>query len=159
MFTKPILYLTLLLTICSCSKDDQSEVYEQENILLSTSMKEQKLLNLINTYRKSHDLDKLKLNRSVIDEAGIHTSYMLDKKTLSHDNWDIRVQKINTNENSLDLSENVAKELTILEAFTVWIKSTSGHKETILGDYSHTGISIKKDSLDQLYFTQIFLKK
>jgi uncharacterized protein YkwD len=43
------------------------------------------------------------------------------------------------------------------EAVELWLRS-AGHKKNIRGNFTHTGISVVRDSDGRLYFTQLFVK-
>ncbi len=159
MLKKIFLSVFISSLLFACSEEDLDESLGPEAVNISLSIEEQQLLNMVNSYRTSRSLSKLQLNDITLNEAHGHSNYMLSKKTISHDNWDNRVAKINKKETVLALSENVAKNITIQRAFINWTQSTYGHKEALNGDYTHTGISIKKDDDGFFYLTQIFLKK
>ncbi|WP_255554392.1 CAP domain-containing protein [Tenacibaculum sp. AHE15PA] len=93
------------------------------------------------------------------DIAIEHTQYMIDKNKISHDNFDTRFIEVRNLVNAVSFGENVAsRQRNAQEVVTVWLNSP-GHRENIEGNYTHTGIGIKKDSKNNYYFTQLFYAK
>lgn len=155
-----LLLLLISSTFIACTaEDNSSNVYEDENVHLNITADDIKLINLVNQYRAEHDLDALQLNITATKEAKGHSDYMIAAKEISHENWDVRVENINKEEITLCLSENVARHYTVEEAFMDWLKAQKGHKESILGDFTHTGVGVIKSEDGFIYLTQIFVKK
>jgi len=81
-----------------------------------------------------------------------------EQLNISHDNFNLRASKISSEADAKEVGENVAKDyISAQDVFDGWINSTA-HKENIENDFTHTAISVKKDSNGNLYFTQIFFK-
>ena len=146
----------LLLFLGSCTSDtlDESPVLVEENVVTI----EQDLLDIVNEHRLSLQTNTLEFSDVAYKYANIHTEYMISKGSISHDNFSSRASSINS-EIAVDIvAENVAKDYkTALEAFNAWYSSSS-HKKTMEGDFTHTGISVKKDDFGNYYFTQLFYK-
>ncbi|APQ17155.1 CAP domain-containing protein [Maribacter hydrothermalis] len=147
----------LLLFLGSCTSDpiEEAPVLEAENVISI----EQDLLEIVNEHRLSLNTNMLQFSDVAYKYANIHTDYMITKGSISHDNFSSRASNINTEIAVEIVAENVAKDYrTALEAFQGWYLSSS-HKKTMEGDFTHTGISVKKDELGNFYFTQLFYKE
>ena len=147
----------LLLFLGSCTRDsvDDTPVLEAENVLTI----EQDLLEIVNEHRLSLNTNTLEFSDVAYKYANLHTDYMISKGSISHDNFSSRASNINTEIAVEMVAENVAKDYqTAIEAFEGWYTSSS-HKKTMEGDFTHTGISVKKDDLGNYYFTQLFYKQ
>ena len=90
--------------------------------------------------------------------AQAHTDHMIAKGRINHDDFSARASSIGEAVQAESVAENVAKDYdSAQKAFEGWLKSAS-HKKTMEGDFTDTAVSVKKDSLGILYFTQIFFK-
>lgn len=156
-------FALLILLITSCSKDQDSTVYDEasDNLPLTENAitVEQELLEIVNEHRLSLNTNTLQFSEVAYKYANKHTDYMISKGSLSHDDFSSRASHIDTEVGVEMVSENVAKDYeTASEAFNGWYNSSS-HKKTMEGDFTHTAISIKKDATGQYYFTQLFYKR
>jgi uncharacterized protein YkwD len=153
LYAVPV-FLLLILGSCTGDSLEESAVLEAENVVTI----EQDLLDIVNEHRLSLNTNTLEFSDVAYKYANIHTDYMISKGSISHDNFSSRASSINS-EIAVDIvAENVAKDYTTaLEAFESWYASSS-HKKTMEGDFTHTGISVKKDDFDNYYFTQLFYK-
>lgn len=141
----------------SCTSDsiEEAPVVEAENALEI----EQDLLEIVNEHRLALNTNALEFSDVAYKYANIHTDYMIAKGSISHDNFSSRASSINSEIEVEMVAENVAKDYkTAVEAFQGWYLSSS-HKKTMEGDFTHTGISVKKDELGNYYFTQLFYKQ
>ena len=139
----------------SCSKEtneDISIVAENDVVI------ESELLDIVNDYRTSLGYTKLEHNVIAYEQANSHNDYMIANGSLSHDNFSARASTISLELNVEFVAENVAKDYTSAnEAFKGWLASSS-HKTTMEGEFTHTAVSVKKDSNNNLYFTQLFFR-
>jgi len=149
----PVFFI-VILGFLSCEKDSLEENLVQP----SNSVIEKEILNLVNSHRSSIGKEML-LNSNVAKEyADEHSLYMVGKGKISHDNFPIRAENISQKTNASFIAENVAKDFTTAsQTFSKWLES-SGHKQNIEGDFTHTGVSVKADEDGNFYFTQIFYK-
>lgn len=141
----------------SCTSDpmEDTPVIEAENAVTI----EQDLLEIVNAYRLTLNTSPLEFSDVAYKYANIHTNYMIAKGSISHDNFSSRASNINSEVTVDMVAENVAKDYqTAAEVFQGWYTSSS-HKKTMEGDFTHTGISVKKDDLGNYYFTQLFYKQ
>lgn len=167
-----ILVLALGMFLLSCSQESTTEIdelYADSSLTITENsdfkedfkarypineIAENDVLLWVNWHRNNANLPPLKLDEQAKDHATQHTNYMLDEERISHDNFDIRANIINK-----AAAENVARAHgKVSWVVQNWMNS-EGHKKNILGNYTHTGISVQKnvDGID--YYTQIFIKK
>ncbi len=155
------LFLRLLLFTCalftlSCTTEELAEPNTVE--ALNDTRLEAEIMELVNSHRSTLGLGKLNFNEVAYTYAGEHNDYMIAKGSLSHDNFNQRASRISSEANAERVGENVAKDYSSAESvFNGWLKSES-HKKNIEDIYTHTAISVKRNSEGDLYFTQIFFK-
>ncbi|SHJ50785.1 Cysteine-rich secretory protein family protein [Maribacter aquivivus] len=154
LYAVPV-FLLLFLNSCTSDSIDDTPVLEAENVLTI----EQDLLDIVNAHRLSLKTNTLVFSDVAYKYANLHTDYMISKGSISHDNFSSRASNIDSEISVEMVAENVAKDYqSALEAFEGWYISSS-HKKTMEGDFTHTGISVKKDDLGNYYFTQLFYKQ
>ena len=153
-----LLLFIVALTSCNDSSFNNENRISRDNSLLILNI-EKDLFEQINTYRKEIGLTILTSNNEADKSANEHTTYMVSEGKISHDSFNSRASSLAEDTNAIVIKENVAKNYkTAEEAINGWLNSEA-HKNTIEGDFTHTGISIKADEKGVLYFTQLFLKK
>ncbi|MGO4919432.1 CAP domain-containing protein [Maribacter spongiicola] len=154
LYAVPV-FLLLFLGSCTSESIDDTPVLEAENVLTI----EQDLLDIVNKHRLSLNTNTLAFSDVAYKYANLHTDYMISKGNISHDNFSSRASNIDSEISVEIVAENVAKDYqSALEAFEGWYVSSS-HKKTMEGDFTHTGISVKKDDQGNYYFTQLFYKQ
>ena len=149
-----VLFISLAL---SCSK----EPAEADIIPVAENVPtvESELLELVNTHRASMGYTPLSFSQLAYDYANQHTDYMVSTGSISHYNFSARASSIAEAANAKAVAENLAKDYPSAEmALEGWLASDA-HRKTMEGDFSHTAISVKKDSNGTLYFTQLFYLK
>ena len=154
----PIIALVVFtLVISSCSKESISpvDVIEiQNNVEL-----EQQVLQSVNKHRTSLGKSILKFNATAYRYANEHTDYMVATGNINHDNFTNRASKIAASTSAEFVAENVAKDYaTAAQAVEGWLSSTD-HKKTIEGDFTHSAVSVKENTTGQFYYTQIFYRE
>ncbi|MFS4454556.1 CAP domain-containing protein [Maribacter sp. 2304DJ31-5] len=151
--------LVLFVFIISCTSENLDEdttsiVTAENNVQL-----EEALLELVNEHRVNLGINNLEFSEVAYKYANSHNDYMIAKGSLSHDNFSSRASNINSEEEVEMVAENVAKDYnTAQQAFQGWYTS-SNHKKTMEGDFTHTAVSVKEDENGNYYFTQLFYKK
>lgn len=141
----------------SCSKEslDTTNIIEAKN---ATEV-ENELLNTVNSHRIALGYSFLNFSAVAYEYANKHTDYMISKGGLSHDNFSSRAADIASEVEAELVAENVAKDYSnAQEAFNGWL-SSSDHKKTMEGDFTHTAVSVKKSASGNYYYTQLFFKK
>jgi len=178
--------LTILLFICSCSKDEipegnisekaksftdtpDSNSYNDSYNTLSKSkiallfkkdetQLSNEILERINQYRSSMGLQKLINNSSAKTQALCHSEYQGNNYIISHIGRSTRANKVFESEHASLYGENVAYGFTDIEKLVqAWINSES-HRKNIEGDFNYTGIGSITNNQGVLYYTQIFFK-
>ena len=154
LYAVPV-FLLLFLDSCTSDSIEETSILEAENVVTI----EQDLLDIVNEHRLTLNTNTLEFSDIAYKYANIHTNYMIAKGSISHDNFSSRATNINSEVEVEMVAENVAKDyLSAIDAFQGWYNSSS-HKKTMEGDFTHTGISVKKDEQGNYYFTQLFYKK
>lgn len=154
-------YAVLVLfvfTFCSCTTEPldntSTVIIEAENVTAIES----KLLAIVNDHRNSLGQNSLNFSQIAYEYANLHTDYMISIGSINHDNFNSRATKISSEVSAVFVAENVAKNYaTALGAFENWLNSST-HRKTMEGEFTHTGVSVKKDANGKLYFTQLFYR-
>ncbi|WGK65917.1 CAP domain-containing protein [Croceiramulus getboli] len=163
LITRSLFALAFLCFAVSCSQDKDTV---QDSVDLSTSVSElnhqktfsDEILVLVNEHRESMGLNALEKDIPVVNEAVKHSEYMIEQQKISHDNFFDRADHLK-DLGAARVSENVAFGYkTAREVVDAWIGS-EGHRRTLEGDYTHTGIGVLASTGGQTYFTHIFVKK
>lgn len=138
------------MSIISCSEDS-------DEISVESSFTDQ-ILELVNDHRENKGLKKLSRNTTADNLSVEHCTYMIAKDKISHDNFNSRSDKLKRNENAKGTGENVAYGYnSAKKVVTAWLNS-SGHRENIEGNFTHTGIAALKNAEGTYYFTQLFYR-
>ncbi|MCO5724439.1 CAP domain-containing protein [Robiginitalea marina] len=146
-----ILFTALAL---SCTKEAADPVEGPKGVNLEAM--ESEVLALVNDHRVGRGLSPLAFSEVAYHYANEHNDYMIATGTLSHHNFTARATGIASEADAKAVSENVAKNYaTAAQALEGWLASES-HRKTMEGDYSHTAVSVKKDTEGNLYYTQLF---
>jgi len=116
------------------------------------------LILMVNNYRESIGKPLLIRNATADKLAAEHASYMVSNKDVSTDNFETRWEALELKENAQEVSENVGVDISAEKAMNaylsrVWLKSN------VEGNYTHTGIAVKKDTDGRYFYTQIFYNK
>lgn len=118
-----------------------------------------KLFELVNDYRESNGLNRLKPHTVTIEECDQHSYNMAKKITVfGHSGWNARYNTIkDSEENFYGGAENVAKHPTPESALSGW-KGSYGHNKNMLkAKWTHSGMGAHKDQNGNWYYTQIFI--
>lgn len=152
-----LVYLVLAFTACSKEAYGPAgipDIPEAENVVEV----EQELMGVVNDHRISLGYSALQYSPIAHEYANEHNDYMIAQGDLSHDNFSARASGIAGEVNAEYVAENVAKDYnTASEAFQGWLNSTS-HKKTMEGEFTHSAVSVKKDTDGNFYFTQLFYR-
>ena len=145
-----------VLVASSCSKESitNTDIPKAENSVLM----EQELLGIVNAHRTSLGFTALEFSAIAYEHANDHTDYMIAKGSLNHDNFTARASSISSETSAEYVAENVAKDYdSAVGAFENWLAS-SDHRKTMEGDFTHTAVSVKKDTAGNFYYTQLFYR-
>lgn len=158
MRTQMVALVLFVITLASCTKDSP---LEKTDITVAQNAVdvENELLGVVNDHRVSLGVSLLQFSIVAYEYANAHNDYMISKGSLSHDNFSSRASKISSEANAKAVAENVAKDYSdAAQAFEGWLSSSS-HRTTMEGDFTHTGVSVKKNADGDYYFTQLFFKE
>ncbi len=150
-------FLVLFVFVAfSCTKETTEDtiLIEAENV----TEVENELLSIVNEYRINQGQNTLTYSSAAHEQADKHNDYMISKGNISHDNFSSRASALSVELSVEYVAENVAKDYkTANDAFKGWLSSTS-HKQTMEGEFTHTAVSVKKDDNNNLFFTQLFFR-
>ncbi|PCH72288.1 MAG: hypothetical protein COB98_11975 [Flavobacteriaceae bacterium] len=161
--------ITLLVSflLISCSKEEStSEIQLDATVLAIGSTSdgatkiETETLNLVNVYRVSLGLNALIEIKMMSVQAALHTDYVIEEGKISHDYFGKRANYLINNIPAESIGENVAAGFTSAKSvLNAWLNSPA-HRSIIENSrYTHTGISIKTDTVGKYYFVQLFAVK
>jgi len=120
---------------------------------------EGEVFTLINTYRVSLGLQPLISNAftsTVICEP--HVEYCIKLGYASHKNFPQRYNKIKDNIPAARISEIISSGFHNPDSVVNGFKNSHDHNKSLVGDYTHMGISVKSDRNGKLYTCIINLK-
>jgi len=115
------------------------------------------LIELVNDHRLSIGQPLLIRNSTADKLAADHTNYMISTKDVNSDNFEVRLETLEQKENAEEISENVGFDLNAQNAMDAYLNNI-WLKVNVEGDYTHTGIAVKKDDNGRFYYTQIFYR-
>ncbi|MGV0024312.1 CAP domain-containing protein [Phormidesmis priestleyi] len=129
----------------------------------SLAAMEQSALKQINQYRATRNLPALTLNAAITQQARIHSQNMANGKVpFGHQGFEPRIKEIGKTIALRAAAENVAYNMgykdPVTQAVQGWLKSP-GHLRNIQGQYNLTGIGVSKNAKNEIYFTQIFIRR
>ncbi|MEZ7499500.1 CAP domain-containing protein [Flavobacterium sp. Arc3] len=160
---RTILLTAVIFTLNSCSSDssETASVEAKKDVVVSYtySASELETMKLINDYRVSVGLSALeKINFISVKSEG-HDNYMISNNVVNHDGFVDRSENIIKTLGAKTVGENIAYNYnTPQAALTAWLNSP-GHKENIVGNFTHFGISIRENpETGKKYYTNIFAK-
>tara|TARA_R100000935_G_scaffold36196_1_gene57039 strand:+ start:160845 stop:161351 length:507 start_codon:yes stop_codon:yes gene_type:complete len=161
-----LLAMVLLITMASCSKEEDSVATEEVNYSIDLNLADEtdwvmadEILELVNEHRETLGLTHIRRDQTYASAYAVeHTQYMIDKGTISHDNFGVRSSALK-DRGAVIVGENVAYGYDSAEkVVNAWLNSP-GHRSVIEGLYTHSGFGIVKNAQGQTYFTQLFYKK
>lgn len=158
-----VLLIAVVLTLNSCSSDvlegSAVEAKLQVDVNYSYSASELETMKLINEYRISVGLNALEKINYISSESEGHNTYMITNNVVNHDGFVNRSDNIIKNLGAKTVGENIAFNYSSPQgALNAWLNSP-GHKENIVGNYTHFGISIRENpATGKKYYTNIFAK-
>lgn len=165
---KPVTYILLALTLglTSCSKEELVETQSPIEYTIDLNLAQEtdaqmasEILFYVNEYRGTLGLEPIIMDRTYASAYAVeHTKYMIQQNRISHDGFTDRAEGLN-NQGAQAVAENVgfgyssAKDLV-----SAWINSPS-HRDTLEGNYTHSGIGALQDGSGVYYVTQLFYRK
>jgi uncharacterized protein YkwD len=158
-----VLLTTVIFTLNSCSSDASEastvEAYSKVVVNYSYSTSELETLKLINDYRVSVGLNVLERINYISGESEGHNNYMIANNVVNHNGFVNRSENIIKTLGAKTVGENIAYNYSSPQsAINAWLNSP-GHKENIVGNFTHFGISIRENTeTGKKYYTNIFAK-
>jgi uncharacterized protein YkwD len=160
---RAVLLTAAIFTLNSCSSNT-SEVSTVEakinvDVNYTYSPNELETIKLINDYRVSLGLNVLEKINYISVKSEDHDNYMISNNVVNHDGFVDRSENIIKTLGAKTVSENIAYNYnTPQAAMTAWLNSP-GHKENIVGNFTHIGISIRENAVTgKKYYTNIFTR-
>ena len=121
----------------------------------------QKVHQQINQYRQTQNLEPLKLNSVLSQQAQIHSQNMADGKVkFSHNGFETRVENIDKKIAYRSVAENVGYNQGYQDPASQVVagwNDSPGHQKNIVGNYNLTGLGVAKNQQGEYYFTQLFI--
>jgi len=145
--------LPSILMFLSWSSDDLNNVDSIDEITTTNQ-----LISLVNNYRQNIGKPLLIRNATADKLAAEHANYMVSKQDVNTDNFEVRWEALELKENAQDVSENVGVDISAEKAMNAYL-SRVWLKANVEGDFTHTGIAVKKDAKGRYFYTQIFYSK
>ena len=155
--------MAVVISLTSCSKDNVEELDSADLTTTVTPVSysdlELEVLDLVNAYRSQQGLSELQAVNEGSVQAASHNDHMISSNEVCHDYFGSRYQALVQQVKAEAVSENVGYGYRTADAVVnAWINS-EGHRENILGDFTHFGISVKEGKDGKFYFTNIFVRK
>ncbi len=159
--TIPLLTLLVALLLPACSR--QGAMEQRGNVPRPETVVHQ-IYEAVNDYRADHDLPPLKLHKGIAPVAQPHTDGMAAGTIpFSHNNSKERFARLMEMFDVRRVAENLAWSTPrpdVAQAIVdIWIESTKGHRETLLGPYRLTGIAVAVGRDGRFYATQMFVQE
>jgi uncharacterized protein YkwD len=157
-----LLLLAIVYTMNSCSSDSSetpsSTTTSTKVMDYNYDSSELETMNLINSYRVSVGLNALEQINHISHKSEEHDNYMISNNVVNHNNFVARSENLISVLAAKRVGENVAFNYNSPQSVVnAWLNSPT-HKENIEGNYTHFGISIRKNPDGKKYYTNIFVK-
>jgi uncharacterized protein YkwD len=159
-----MMFVVISIAMNSCSADsaegtDNSTTTETLVTNYTYNDSEIETMKLINDYRVSIGLNALEKINHISFKCEEHNNYMIANNVVDHNDFTSRSNNIISVLGAKKVGENVAYNYKTSEAAVrAWLDSP-GHKENIVGDFTHFGLSVTTDAkTGKKYYTNIFAK-
>ncbi|MCC9065869.1 CAP domain-containing protein [Flavobacterium piscisymbiosum] len=159
-----MMFVVISIAMNSCSADsaegtDNSTTTETLITNYAYNDSEIETMKLINDYRVSIGLNALEKINHISFKCEEHNNYMIANNVVDHNDFTSRSNNIISVLGAKKVGENVAYNYKTSEAAVrAWLDSP-GHKENIVGDFTHFGLSVTTDAkTGKKYYTNIFAK-
>ncbi len=157
-----LLLVAIVYSMNSCSSDSSETPSSSTSTMkvmdYSYDSSELDAMNLINTYRLSVGLNALQQINHISYKSEEHDHYMISNNVVNHNDFVSRSENLISVLGAKRVGENIAYNYnTPQSVVNAWLNSPT-HKENIEGDYTHFGISIRKNQDGKKYYTNIFVK-
>ncbi|MFC4476254.1 CAP domain-containing protein [Flavobacterium chungangensis] len=162
---RTMLFIAILVAMNACSADSAEAGLETstptETLVANYTYNDTEIetMRLINEYRLSIGLNSLERINHISYKCEEHNKYMIQNNVVDHNDFVARSTNMTNVLGAKRVGENVAYNYKTPEAAVrAWLDSP-GHKENIVGDYTHFGLSVTTDpATGKKYYTNIFVK-
>jgi len=152
--SRKLLFWTLpfILLFLSFSDTDHSSSASVDEVMVANE-----LISLVNDHREEIGKPLLIRNATADQLAAEHAAYMIALNKVNHDNYDKRWEVLEQKENAEEVTENIGYDINAEKAVAQCLKNI-WLKANVEGDFTHTGIAVKKDKNGKYFYTQLFFK-
>ena len=134
--------------------DPESPEFPAEALMSqSHASEEAEFLSLLNAERNSHGLGSLKTFWDLENDARSHSETMASQNDLHHNP---ELASVTSSSNWTRIGENVGRGPAVQSIHDAFMNSP-GHRDNILGDYSHVGIGVTTSG-STIWVTVVFMK-
>lgn len=161
---RTMLFIAILFAMNACSADNAEaslDTTPTEALVVNYTYNDTEIetMKLINEYRVSIGLNALERINHISFKCEEHNKYMIENNVVDHNDFVARSSNMTSILGAKKVGENVAYNYKTAEAAVrAWLDSP-GHKENIVGDYTHFGLSVTTDpATGKKYYTNIFVK-
>lgn len=159
-----MMFVVTIVAMNSCSADsaEGTESSTTTEVLVTNytyNDSELETMKLINDYRVSIGLNALEKINHISFKCEEHNKYMIENNVVDHNDFTSRSDNLIAVLGAKKVGENVAYNYKTSDAAVrAWLDSP-GHKENIVGDYTHFGLAVTTDAkTGKKYYTNIFVK-
>lgn len=148
-----------ILFFISCNKEEIVDltIFIPSDNMSELSEEEYELFERVNIFRQDNRKNRLVSDSYLYNLAEIRNDANKLLDTISHDDIGIIIAK--AHEYELIISENLGFNYTKPETvMNAWLNS-EGHRNNILGNWSHTGLAVSRDEEGFIYYCQIFARR
>lgn len=155
--------IVIVYTMNCCSSDNvgPEDTYASSLKVMDYTYisSELETLELINDYRVGIGLNALEKINHISYKSEEHDNYMIAHNVVNHNGFVDRSENMTNVLGAKTVGEIIAYNYNSPQAvFSAWLNSPK-HRETIIGDYTHFGISIRESPHNKRkYYTSIFIK-
>lgn len=164
-----VLFLVILISLSASAAPAEQKTQVHTRKLTPKRdlfMMEKRLFDLINSERRSRNLNQFKLDAKIQKAARMHSKDMVKRRYFDHINPDkenvgtrLKSAKIQWTMAAENIASNKNMEDPVETAFKSWLESKDHYKNIINAEYELSGIGIAQSQDDTFYFTQIFVKQ
>lgn len=150
--TRNIFPFTVFLFLAGC-------FFLSSSFSLPSADLDDDVLRYTNEFRKANGLPALAMRTDLNEIARKHSENMAKGRCdFGHEGFEERYVQIKKIFKSCAAAENVAFGSTTGQGAVEQWKSSSGHRETLLGKYNYIGIGTATNASGHIYYTQLFVR-
>ena len=153
-------FFCFILFFLNCSKEEQyvdTTIFIPSDNSTDLTREEYEIFDRVNIFREDNGKSHLRSDEFLYDLAEIRNTANEAIDTINHAGISIIIAQAHTYE--LYISENLAFNYTNPESVVnAWIAS-EGHRDNMLGNWSHTGLAVSRDDEGFIYYCQVFARE